>query len=72
MKKIIVFEVPDNITEVSIAYSNLLGTRYVGHVKCHPLPQPKDTGSKDLLEESIQMCQNAGWNACIDAIRNLS
>ena len=72
MKKIIVVDVPDNITDCSLAYSNLLGVRYVGHVKCHSLPQPKPTGSDDFLQESIQLCQNAGWNACLDAIKNLS
>lgn len=72
MKKIIVLEVPENITEVSISYSNLLGAKFAGRVKLHCLPHPKNVEVQSLEDASIQMCQDTGWNMCLDAIRNLS
>lgn len=72
MKKILVVDVPENITEVSISYSNLLGARFVGRAKLHCLPQLKHVEAKSLEDASIQMCQDTGWNMCLDAIRNLS
>lgn len=72
MKKIIVIDVPENVTDVSVSYSNLLGARFVGRVKAHALPQPKEIQTENLVEASIQVCQDSGWNACLDAIRNLS
>lgn len=72
MIKILAIDVPDNISEVSISYSNLLGARFVGRAKLHSLPQPKHVEAKSLEDASIQMCQDTGWNMCLDAIRNLS
>lgn len=72
MKKIIVMEVPENINEVSVSYSNLLGTKFAGRVKLHSLPLPKSVDCENLTDASIQMCQDTGWNMCLDAIRNLS
>lgn len=72
MKKIIVIDVPENVTDVSVSYSNLLGARFVGRVKAHAFPKPKDIQTENLVEASIQVCQDSGWNACLDAIRNLS
>lgn len=72
MKKILVVDVPEHITEVSISYSNLLGAKFVGRAKLHSLPQPKHVEAKSLEDASIQMCQDTGWNMCLDAIRNLS
>lgn len=72
MKKIIVIDVPENVTDVSVSYSNLLGARFVGRVKAHSFPQPKEIKTENLVEASIQVCQDSGWNACLDAIRNLS
>lgn len=72
MKKIIVIDVPENVTNVSVSYSNLLGARFVGRVKAHALPLPKEVPTDNLIDASIQICQDSGWNACLDAIRNLS
>jgi hypothetical protein len=72
MIKILAIDVPDNISEVSISYSNLLGAKFVGRAKLHSLPQPKHVEAKSLEDASIQMCQDTGWNMCLDAIRNLS
>lgn len=72
MKKILVMDVPDNITEISVSYSNLLGAKFAGRLKLHSLPNPKHTETEDLVDASIQMCQDVGWNMCLDAIRNLS
>lgn len=72
MKKIIVIDVPENITEVSVSYSNLLGARYVGRVKAHALPSPKKVDFDNFIDASIQMCQDTGYNKCLDDIRNLS
>lgn len=72
MKKILVVDVPEHITEVSISYSNLLGVRYVGRAKLHALPKPKKVDVDNFIDASIQMCQDAGYNKCIDDITNLS
>ena len=72
MKKIIVLDLPENVSEVSVSYANLLGARFVGRVKAHSLPQPKDAACESFIDASIQVCQNAGWNSCLDAIKNLS
>ncbi len=72
MKKILVLDVPDNITEVSVSCSNLLGYKFCGRKKLHSLPQPKNVDCDNLTDASIQMCQDTGWNMCLDAIRNLS
>lgn len=72
MKKIIVIDVPESITEVSVSYSNLLGARYVGRVKAHCLPSPKKVNFDNFIDASIQMCQDTGYNQCLDDIRNLS
>lgn len=72
MKKILVLDVPDNITEVSVSCSNLLGYKFCGRKKLHSLPQPKSVNFDNLTDASIQMCQDTGWNMCLDAIRNLS
>lgn len=72
MKKILVVDVPEHITEVSISYSNLLGARFVGRAKLHALPKPKKVDVDNFIDASIQMCQDAGYNKCIDDIANLS
>lgn len=72
MKKILVVDVPEHITEVSISYSNLLGARFVGRAKLHALPKPKKVNVDNFIDASIQMCQDAGYNKCIDDITNLS
>lgn len=71
MKKILVIDVPEHIDKVSISYASLVGTR-TAQVKLHSLPQPKKVDCQDLTEANIQMCQDTGWNMCLDAIRNLS
>lgn len=72
MKKILVLDVPENINEVSVSYSNLLGTKFAGRMKLHCLPSPKQIDTDDFVEASIQMCQDSGYNKCLDDIRNLS
>lgn len=72
MKKILVVDVPEHITEVSISYSNLLGARFEGRAKLHALPKPKKVDVDNFIDASIQMCQDAGYNKCIDDITNLS
>lgn len=64
MKKILVLDLPENVTEVSVSYSNLLGVKFAGRVKAHCLPSPP----KDLLDT----CIVHGWKACIKAIEKLS
>lgn len=71
MKKILVIDVPEHIDKISISYASLVGVS-TKQVKLHSLPQPKKTDIEDLTQASIAMCQDTGWNMCLDAIRNLS
>lgn len=71
MKKILVLDVPDHVDKVSVSYTSLVGV-YTNQLKLHSLPQPKHVEAKNLEDASIQMCQDTGWNMCLDAIRNLS
>ena len=71
MKKILVMDVPEHIDRVSVSYASLVGVA-TKHMKLHSLPQPKHGEAMSLEDASIQMCQDTGWNMCLDAIRNLS
>lgn len=71
MKKILLMDVPDHIDMVSVSYASLVGSKTI-RMKLHSLPQPKHVEAKSPEDASIQMCQDTGWNMCLDAIRNLS
>lgn len=71
MKKILVMDVPEHIDKVSVSYASLVGVS-TKQVKLHSLPLPKHVEAKSLEDASIQMCQDTGWNMCLDAIKNLS
>ncbi len=74
MKKIIVMELPENVTEVSVSYTNLLGVRFAGRVKAHALPSYKEVPEKskeDFINATIQTLQDSGFNECLDLIRKM-
>lgn len=71
MKKIMVIDVPEHIDKISISYASMVGV-LTKKVRLHSLPQPKHVEAKNLEDASIQMCQDTGWNMCLDAIKNLS
>lgn len=71
MKKILVMDVPEHIDMVSVSYASLVGGN-TKRMKLHCLPHPKHVEAQSLEDASSQMCQDTGWNMCLDAIRNLS